>query len=61
MEEAIKYLKTLGIRVDKDGNIISKLPHGEKGVQLVNMLEENTTKDDYCFTIIKNKIEKIDC
>jgi hypothetical protein len=61
MKEAIKYLQTLSIKCDKSGNIISKLPEGEKGITLVNMLEEATMKEDYCFTIINNKIEKIEC
>jgi hypothetical protein len=61
MKKAIEYLKTLGIKADSSGNIISKLPDGLKGIELVNMLEENTMTGDFCYTIINNKIEKIDC
>lgn len=60
MKEAIAYLKTLGIKADKDGNIISKLPDGERGLTIVNMLEDSTMQEDFCYTIIGNKIEKID-
>jgi hypothetical protein len=60
MKKAINYLKTLGIRVSKEGNIISKLPSGQKGIVLVDMLEENTMEENYCFTIIKNRLEKIE-
>ena len=61
MEKAIKFLKLIGIKCDNSGNVLSKLPHGEKGISLVNMLEENTVEDDFCYTIINNKIEKIEC
>ena len=61
MKKAIDYLKTLGIKCDNNGNILSKLPEGENGIALVDMLEENTMEEDYCYTIINNKIEKIDC
>lgn len=60
MKKAIEYLKKLGLKVDNNGNIISKLPNGEKGITLVNMLEENTIGEDFCYTIINNKIEKIE-
>jgi hypothetical protein len=61
MKKAIDYLKTLGIKADSKGNIISKLPDGERGIAIIDMLEENTANEDYCFTIINDKIEKIDC
>jgi hypothetical protein len=55
MKKAIEYLKSLGIRCDKDGNILSKLPDGERGLELVDMLEENTE-----YTIIHEKLQKQD-
>jgi hypothetical protein len=61
MKKAIDYLKTLGITCSDDGTVLSKLPDGERGIQLIDMLEEATMSEDYCFTIINNKIEKIDC
>lgn len=60
MKEAIKYLKTLGIKCDNKGNLLSKLPVGEKGLTIVNMLEDATMTEDYCYTIIQLKIEKIE-
>lgn len=60
MKQAIKYLKTLGIACDKEGNILSKLPDGERGLTLINMLEENTQTEDHCYTIKNNKLEKIE-
>ncbi len=61
LSSAIKYVRTLGLHCGNSGNILSKLPDGERGLTLVNMLEENTMSEDYCYTIINNKIEKIDC
>ena len=61
MKKAIEYLKVLGIKCDKNGNILSKLPDGQKGIALIGMLEDATIENDYCFTIINNKIEKIEC
>ncbi len=55
MKEAIQYLKTLGIRCDKYGNILSKLPDGEKGLVLIDMLEEKTE-----YTIINGSLQKQD-
>ncbi len=55
MKEAIDYLKSLGIRCDKQGNILSKLPDGEKGLVLIDMLEENTE-----YTIINERLQKQD-
>ncbi len=55
MKEAIKYLKDIGIRCDKEGNILSKLPDGERGLTLVNMLEDQTG-----YTIIENKIHELE-
>lgn len=62
MKTAIDYLKTLGIKCDKQGNILSKLPIGERGLTIVDMLEEKTTneQEEYCYTIIDNKLVKID-
>lgn len=59
MKEAINYLQSLGIKCDSTGNIISKLPDGERGIALIDMLEENTQTDDHYYTIINNKLEKI--
>ena len=61
MKKAIKFLSLIGIKCDKLGNVLSKLPDGERGLLLINMLEENTMQNDFCFTIINNKIEKIEC
>jgi hypothetical protein len=58
MKKAIEYLKSLGIRCDKDGNILSKLPDGERGIELVDMLEENTMSETHCFTIINGKLSE---
>jgi len=58
MKKAIKYLETLGINADKEGNIISKLPDGERGLKIIDMLEDHTMSPDHCFTIRNNKIEK---
>ena len=55
MKKAIEYLKTLGIKCDKDGNVISKLPDGERGLQLIDMLEQNTE-----YTIVNEKLQKQD-
>lgn len=55
MKKAIDYLKTLGIKCDKDGKIISKLPVGERGITLVNMLEDKTG-----YTIVNDKLQKQD-
>jgi hypothetical protein len=60
MKEAIEYLKSLGIRCDNDGRVISKLPEGERGIKIVDMLEENTMKDDYCYTIQHDMVVKIE-
>ena len=61
MKEAIAYLKTLGIKCQKDGTIISKLPDGERGIALIDMLEEATMKENFCYTIIDNKLIQIEC
>ena len=62
MKKAIDYLKTLGIKCDKFGNVLSKIPNGIEGIELINMLEENTENEDesYCYTIVNNIITKID-
>lgn len=60
MKQAIQYLRNLGFKVSPNGTIISKLPDGEKGITLVDMLEENTMQDDHCYTIVDNKITKLE-
>ena len=60
MSNAVGYLKSLGIESDKDGNILSKLPSGEKGMELIDKLEELAQGEDYTYTIIGKKLTKID-
>src|SRR5205814_1640957 len=54
MKTAINYLKSVGITCDNGGNILSRLPDGERGLILVDMLQENTMTDSYCYTINNN-------
>ena len=68
MKQAIQFLKCIGIKCDKNGNVLSPLPDGEEGIYLIDMIEENTTNKEndfkdknFCYTIINNKLEKIEC
>lgn len=61
MKKAIDFLKSFGIKCDIKGNVLSELPNGERGIALIDQLQEHTMQDNFCFTIINNKIEKIDC
>ncbi len=60
MKKAIEFLATQSILVSKDGSILNKLPNGEAGINLINLLEEITMNDDFCYTIINNRLEKIE-
>lgn len=61
MKKAIEYLKTLGIKCSPMGVILSVLPKGERGITLVNMLEDNTVdaEDESCWTIVIDHLQKI--
>lgn len=61
MKKAIDYLKKLGIKCSPLGTVLSKLPDGERGIALVNMLEDNTVdaEDESCWTIVIDHLQKI--
>lgn len=60
MKKAIKILRESGVFCDSKGNILNELPLGIEGISLVESLEDITYKNDYCYTIINNKIERIE-
>lgn len=60
MKKAMEFLAANRIDVSKDGSIISVLPDGIKGIGLVNDLEEHTQTESFCYTIINNRLEKIE-
>lgn len=61
MKKAIAFLKTLGIKCSPMGVILSVLPDGLKGIDLVNKLEDNTVdaEDESCWTIHIDHLQKI--
>lgn len=62
MKKAIHLLRETGINVDDNGNILSDISEFFEGMRLIEMLEENTIdeQNECCYTIINNKVEKID-
>ena len=62
MKKAIEYLRNLGFKVTDEGVILSKLPTDEKGFALVDGMEDSCMDEanEYTYTIILDKIEKID-
>lgn len=60
MKKAIEFLRSKSITVSDDGIILSELPYGEDGISLIDELEENTEDGDYCYTLIDNRLFKID-
>ena len=61
MTTAINYLKSIGIECDLTGKVLSVLPEGLDGINLIDTLQEATMNNEFCYTIINNQIEKIDC
>jgi len=61
MKKAIEYLRSTGLKVTDEGIIVSTLPDGEDGIDVVDECEAISCEDDHCYTIINNKLEKIDC
>lgn len=60
MKKAIEYLRSTGLIVTDNGTIVSTLPDGEDGLDLVDNVEEISCEEDTYYTIIKNKLEKIE-
>jgi hypothetical protein len=60
MKKAINFLMMNGIKCDKKGNIKSELPIGLKGIYINDIIEEITCTCYYCYTIVNNKLTKID-
>ncbi len=61
MKRAIEFLKANDIICDNEGNVLSQLPLGEYGLELIETLETYTMSNNHCYTIINNKLEKISC
>lgn len=58
MKKVIEFLRSQGLQVTDDGIITSSLPDGLEGITLINEVEGIGGEDIY--TIIGNRIEKID-
>lgn len=52
MKKAIEFLRTKGIKIDDNGNILSTLPVNEAGLTLSIELEEATETEKGCYIIV---------
>ena len=60
MQTAIDFLKSRGLVVGDSGTILSNTIDDLEAMSLIDELEEITMTDDYCYTIVINKITKIE-
>lgn len=63
MQKATNYARSVGLKVSDNGTILSGLPDDfEDSMTMTSMIEDNTITADgqHTYTIIKNKLVKIE-
>lgn len=60
MKKAIEFLRSKGVVVSDDGIILDRMPDGLVGITLMDELEDFTVEEDFCYTVVEDKVVKID-